>query len=68
MSRHYRVEDDMTLQFLSALLGVPLTTTRRACAKLGLTPRRVGRAYALTDAEAERLAVYFAERSEKCRG
>jgi hypothetical protein len=54
----------MTLLFISSLMGVPYTTARRALVKLGIKPRRIGNAYALSDAEAVALAEYLANRLE----
>lgn len=53
----------MSLLMFSRLVNEPYTNVRRAVAALHLTPKRVGRTVSLSDAEAERLAVYFAEKS-----
>lgn len=58
----------MSLLMFSRLVDQPYTNVRRAVAALHLTPKRIGNTVSLNDDEAERLAVYFAEKSEKRRG
>lgn len=58
----------MSLLMISRLLNEPYTNVRRAVAALNMTPRRVGNTICLSDAEAEQLAVYFAEKSRKHNG
>jgi hypothetical protein len=50
----------VSLAFIAAIMGVPWSTARRAMVRLGLTPRKVGATWVLSEAEAIALSEYLA--------